>query len=216
MVVPKYIFRKLVEIAMLLVPRRAPRILKNLMEYANWCINARGFAMVGQSCYLRSPASIYNPICMTLGCGVTAESGLIMEAFLAFQDQVFRPNIVIGDGVSFGYQCHIACINKVSIGNEVLIASRVFISDHSHGELNESELALSPVRRPLVSKGPVHIGSRVWIGEGVCILSGVTIGDNSIIGANSVVTHDVPANAIYAGVPAKLIKQVYKRGDEMQ
>ena len=52
----------------------------------------------------------------------------------------------------------------------------------------------------------VTIGNDVWIGGNVTILPGVTIGDNCTIGAGSVVTHDIPANSIAAGNPAKVIK----------
>ncbi len=211
----RYVVRKLVAFAMSLVPLRVPRIFSNLIEYAAWCINARSFASIGRECYVRAPARIYNPDQMTLGSAVTAEPGLVMEAFVVFQGETFRPRIVIGDRVSFGYHCHVGCIDEVNIGNDVLIASRVFISDHSHGGAQASDLSLPPARRPLVSKGPVRIGSRVWIGEGVCILSGVTIGDNSIIGANSVVTHDVPPNTVYAGAPARLLKQLDKQSVEV-
>jgi len=215
MALPRHFVRILVAAMVSLVPARVPRMLGNLKGYAAWCINARGFASIGRGCYLRAPARIYNPDHMTLGSAVTAEPGLILEAFSSFQGGTFRPRIVIGDRVSFGYHCHVGCIDEVNIGNDVLIASRVFISDHSHGGAQASDLSLPPARRPLVSKGPVRIGSRVWIGEGVCILSGVTIGDNSIIGANSVVTHDVPPNTVYAGAPARLLKQLDKQSVEV-
>ena len=53
---------------------------------------------------------------------------------------------------------------------------------------------------------PIIIGENVWIGSNVRICKGVTIGDNSVIAACSVVTKDVPANAIAAGNPAKIVK----------
>ncbi|MBQ5379215.1 MAG: maltose O-acetyltransferase, partial [Paludibacteraceae bacterium] len=60
----------------------------------------------------------------------------------------------------------------------------------------------------------VSIGDNVWIGGNVTILPGVrignnvTIGDNCTIGAGSVVTHDIPANSIAVGNPAKVIKTI--------
>lgn len=47
-----------------------------------------------------------------------------------------------------------------------------------------------------------------WLVAGVTVCPGVTIGENSVIGAGSVVTKDVPDNTVYAGVPAKFIKNI--------
>ena len=55
---------------------------------------------------------------------------------------------------------------------------------------------------------PVSIGNNVWIGGAVTILPGVTVGDNCTIGAGSVVTHDIPANCIVAGNPARVVKTI--------
>jgi acetyltransferase-like isoleucine patch superfamily enzyme len=57
------------------------------------------------------------------------------------------------------------------------------------------------------SKGHVVIGNDVWIGADALILSGVTIGDGAIVGAGSVVTKSIPAYSIFAGNPAKQIRQ---------
>jgi acetyltransferase-like isoleucine patch superfamily enzyme len=58
----------------------------------------------------------------------------------------------------------------------------------------------------IVTKGDVTIGNDVWIGTNATVLSGVTIMDGSVIAANSVVTKDVPAYAVVAGNPAKVVK----------
>lgn len=56
---------------------------------------------------------------------------------------------------------------------------------------------------------PVVIGKNAWIGAcATIIMPGITIGENAVIGGGSVVTHDIPANAIAAGVPAKVIRMV--------
>ena len=66
----------------------------------------------------------------------------------------------------------------------------------------------APSQRRVTVSRPIVIGRNVWLGAGVIVLPGVTIGENSIIGAGSVVNHDIPANVIAAGSPAKVIKPV--------
>lgn len=125
--------------------------------------------------------------------------------------EVFKNNysdatIVIGKNVQINDNVHIACVQKVELGDDTLIASRVFITDHDHGSFEDKEdLQKVPSKRKLISS-PVHIGKRVWIGEGVNILKGVKITDNCIIASNSVVTKNCDEPGIYGGVPAKKIK----------
>lgn len=118
-------------------------------------------------------------------------------------------SLFIGKNCQINDSVHIVARNKVVIKDNVLIASRVFITDLNHGGYNSS-IQSKPdeivSNRDLFSN-PVVIGDNVWLGEGVAVLPGVTIGDNTIVGANSVVTKDLDANSIYAGNPATLIKR---------
>lgn len=118
--------------------------------------------------------------------------------------------LLIGNNCKMGDNVHIVASDKVVIGNDCLIASKIFISDTSHGNYSENSNAsapnIPPDKRALYSK-TVSIGNNVWIGENVCILLGANIGDGCIIGANSVVNKDIPENCIVAGVPAKVIKK---------
>jgi lipopolysaccharide O-acetyltransferase len=129
----------------------------------------------------------------------------------AFPEQVTSGVILqIGRNVQINDSVHITAIESVKIHDHVLIASKVFISDHNHGYYGQgypnSTPESIPAERALFS-GPVVIEECVWIGEGVAILPGVTIGSGSIIGANSVVCHSIPSHCIAVGVPARVIKR---------
>ncbi|MFV0194100.1 hypothetical protein OBJ93_01335 [Empedobacter falsenii] len=101
-------------------------------------------------------------------------------------------------------------MEKVKIGNNVLFASKIYISDCSHGSYAGDEYDSNPKtiphNRPLYSKS-VEIKDNVWLGEFVSVLPGVTIGEGTIVGANSVVSKSLPANVIAVGSPAKPIKK---------
>lgn len=143
-----------------------------------------------------------------IGVHFRSMSGLRLEAYDEYKGQRFSPRITIGDHFQAGQNCHIGAINNIEIGNNVLLASKVCIIDHSHGDISRESLLISPEERKLVSKGKIVIGNNVWIGDGVVILSGVSIGNNAIIGANAVVTKDIPDNAVAVGIPAKVIKKI--------
>jgi len=172
-----------------------------------WYAARRLFGSVGKGSRIEAPFHIQNARNVTLGVNFSARARFILETIEEYQGERFMPKVIIGDNVSFYYDCHVGCINRIEIGNNVLLGSRVYIADHFHGDTSGKYLDKAPVLRKLVSKGPVIIGNNVWIGEGVAIMPGVTIGENAIIGANSVVTKDVPRNCVAAGIPAVVIKQ---------
>jgi acetyltransferase-like isoleucine patch superfamily enzyme len=110
--------------------------------------------------------------------------------------------VSIGAKTVMGQECTISAYQQVRIGRECVIADRVMFIDFDHGVVEVER----PIRLQGIYKRDVDIGNNVWIGYGACILRGVTVGDNAIIGTNSVVTKDVPANAVVAGLPAKVIR----------
>lgn len=117
----------------------------------------------------------------------------------------------IGKNCRIGDNVHIVASEKVIIGDNLLCASKVFISDTSHGNYADPTSLPSnpdepPTDRELHSK-PVSIGNNVWIGENVVILGGTHIGDSCIIGSNAVVTGELPDYCIAVGSPAKPIKK---------
>lgn len=115
-----------------------------------------------------------------------------------------RLGLIVGNNFSSTSRCRITCAHKITIGNHVLLAPEVFITDHNHGMTPSSidDYASQPL---LV--GSVVIEDNVWIGQRACILPGVTIGKFSIIGANSVVTKDIPPYSLAVGAPARVIKE---------
>src|SRR3954449_5239974 len=110
--------------------------------------------------------------------------------------------VSIGAKTVLGQECTISAYQHVSIGRECVIADRVMLIDFDHGVVEVDR----PVRLQGIYKRDVRVGNNVWIGYGACILRGVTVGDNAIIGTSAVVTKDVPANAVVAGVPARVIR----------
>jgi acetyltransferase-like isoleucine patch superfamily enzyme len=110
--------------------------------------------------------------------------------------------ISIGAKTVLGQECTISAYQHVSIGRECVIADRVMLIDFDHGVVDVEV----PIRLQGIYKRDVNVGNNVWIGYGASILRGVTVGDNAIIGTSAVVTKDVPANAVVAGVPARVIR----------
>lgn len=159
-----------------------------------------------------SPSLVYMGLNnVSVGKNFRAGERLKLRTFDSWGTLKYTPQIIIGDNVNIETDCHISAINKVSIGNNVLMASFVYISDHSHGNVNEmceEALFSPPLERPLYSKGPIIIEDNVWLGEKVSVMPGVHIGRGAIIGANSVVTKDIPAYAVAVGAPAKVIKML--------
>lgn len=142
---------------------------------------------------------------ISIGNGFYTGINLRIEALNTINHEKFSPNLKIGNNVSVGDYCHIACVNSVIIGDNTLMGSKVFISDHLHGSVTATENDIPPAARSISFK-PVSIGRNVWIGDNVSVLPGVNIGNNVIVGANAVVTHSFPDNSVIAGCPARIIK----------
>ena len=157
--------------------------------------------------------------CSTLGpdpsvCGVEhisigdrfiARKGFRIETISHLNDKT--PELIIGDNVTFEDWCHVGCAERITIGSGTMCASKVFITDHYHGDISRNDIDVPPGKRSIHSK-PISIGRNVWIGDNVSIMPGVTLGDNIIVGANAVVTHSFPENVVIAGCPAKIIKRL--------
>ena len=110
--------------------------------------------------------------------------------------------VEIGAKTVLGQECTISAYSLVRIGEQCVIADRAMFIDFDHGVVEVER----PIRLQGIYTREVEVGSNVWIGYGACILRGVRVGDNSIVGTNAVVTKDVPANAVVAGIPARILR----------
>jgi acetyltransferase-like isoleucine patch superfamily enzyme len=110
--------------------------------------------------------------------------------------------VAIGPKTVIGQEVTISAYQRVEIGAECVIADRAMFIDFDHVVTDPER----PIRLQGIYKRDVVVGSNVWIGYGAQILRGVTVGDNAIIGAGAVVTRDIPANAVVAGAPARVIR----------
>jgi acetyltransferase-like isoleucine patch superfamily enzyme len=110
-------------------------------------------------------------------------------------------DIDIADGVNIGFNCEVFSASRVAIGRDTLLAAYCYVIGGDHDFSDPRAAVLAQGRRSL----GVTIGAGAWLGAGVKVLDGVTLGDRAIVGAGAVVREAVPAGAIAAGVPARIV-----------
>jgi acetyltransferase-like isoleucine patch superfamily enzyme len=103
---------------------------------------------------------------------------------------------LVGD-VGFGSEPYL-----VKLGNHVSITTSNFITHDGGVWVFRDKYPLIDVISPIV------VGNNVFIGANCTIMPGVVIGDNVIVGAGSIVTKNLESNAIYAGIPARFVKNI--------
>lgn len=111
-------------------------------------------------------------------------------------------NIYLGDHVFLNVLCNILDCNQVRIGNHVMIGPSVQIYTAAHALQAEERNQGWEIAKSIV------IEDNVWLGGAAILLPGVRIGCNAVVGAGAVVSHDVPANTVVAGNPARVIREI--------
>ena len=126
-----------------------------------------------------------------------------IEGIDRYNNIIYTPQIVIGDGVSIQQNIHLTCASSIIIGKNTAIAANVTITDIDHPYI---DIDIPIERQDLIVKN-VSIGEDCKIYNGAVILQGVKIGRHCVVGANSVVIKDIPDFCVVVGAPAKIVRR---------
>jgi len=159
------------------------------------------FAAFGPYSELARPTlSVENPAAIHIGAFVKIASHAVLEALVPGNGVSLR----IEDAAYIGHFTRITAVGEVVIGEEAMLADRVYVSDTNHVYEDVSQ----PIKRQGLRDGRrVEIGRGAWVGIGAVIVGNVRIGDGAVVGANAVVTQDVPDFTVVAGNPAQVVRQ---------
>lgn len=170
---------------------------------------------------LESPAELWRKALlrlrgMRIGTGTRMPRALIpwphqvrLGAHCTLQPDIFfnfshywtpGPSMIFGDRVFIGLGCEFNIRDRITVGDDCLIASGCTFVDSNHGRDASASMNAQPLQT-----APITLGRNVWIGAQCVVLKGVHIGDHAVIGAGSVVTRSIPAGETWAGVPARCI-----------
>lgn len=168
----------------------------------------RQFAAAGRNVSIGEGFRAYGPKHIRVGDDVVLSNRVVLRAATEYRwtepPQAFSPELVLRRGCFINNGTEIACIGRVEIGENVLIAVNCFISDNTHAYEDPD---ISVKQQPMRSSGPLTVGEGTWIGANCCVVGGLAIGRHCVIGANSVVTADLPDYAIAVGAPARIVKR---------
>lgn len=162
--------------------------------------NRKRFRFFGNDIIIEPPKAIDGIENMEIYSGVRIASDAWLVAIPMLGGECVMK---IGEGTIIGHYNHIFATKGIEIGNHVITADKVYISDNSH---SYEDISIPVLKQTIKQLGKVSIGDDSWLGENVCVL-GSKIGKHCVIGANSVVTHDIPDYSVAIGAPAKVIKR---------
>ncbi|HEV7753750.1 MAG TPA: acyltransferase [Baekduia sp.] len=172
------------------------RYARLMVRLAWWKLRLRGRLQ------LDGIAFIGPGVTLEVGKGATLRLGRWSWLGHGCKIRVHEGECSIGAKTVLGQECTISAFQHVSVGRECILADRVMLIDFDHGVTEVDR----PIREQGIYKRDVRVGHNVWVGYGACFLRGATVGDNCVIGTNTVVTKDLPADAVVAGAPARVLR----------
>lgn len=173
------------------------RVVQNRIRFLQWLVGRPFFSFF-------SLYKIRNWVykrCFPMG-----EHCIVLERVSIQQLHYLGGEISVGDNVLIQRDVVLDYSGGLEIGSGVVISHGSYVLSHGHG------LESSGHRCGRAVPARTKIGSGAWIGAKAIVLGGVSIGEGSVVGAGSIVTKDVPPNQVWAGNPAKFIRNVDKEG----
>ena len=137
------------------------------------------------------------------GCRIELADGVVIDSFVKIKPAGGAGDVTIGQNSVVNSGCVIYTGNGVRIGANVAIAANCTFAAANHEFRDPERLIMEQGFKP--SKGGIVVEDDVWIGANATLLDGAVVRRGAIVGAGAVVRSEVPAYAIAAGVPARVI-----------
>jgi acetyltransferase-like isoleucine patch superfamily enzyme len=154
------------------------------------------FRRIGKDCVLEAGVLVFHPENIELGDNVYVGHHAILKGY-------YKNLLSIGDRSWIGQQSFLHSAGGLTIGRDVGIGPGVRILTSFHAEAGRSV----PIVKSPIELAPVVIEDGADLGVASVILPGVRVGAGAQVGAGAVVTEDVPAYAVAAGVPARVLRE---------
>ena len=172
-----------------------PSVEWHIGRLTSQALYRRAFGSFGPDSIIVRPRILRGVDRIHIGHGVAVYAGAWLQC------EAGGGPIEIGDESYLGHDVHLHAIDPLTIGVGCVLADGVLVATTDHLSSDDPT-----GRGGSRGTGPVIVGNRVLIGQRAVVLGGVTIGDGATIGAGAVVTKDVPAGAVAAGVPARIVE----------
>ena len=172
---------------------------RNHLNYSKWVYVKRILWTFGKFFFRNSPRIAFgyrNTILRLFGAKIGKHVHIYSSTVIWFPW-----NLEIGDWSAIGEETLIYNLGKVTIGEKATVSHRVHVCAGTH---DYTDPAL-PLLRP-----EIRIGNQTWICANTFIGPDIEIGEGAVIGAGTVMVKDAEPWGVYAGNPAKYIKQVPK------
>lgn len=172
-----------------------PREITAYRSHGSGVFSPQDFAILGENVIFEAGVMVFHPQNIRLGNNVYVGHQTILKGY-------HKNDMVIGENTWIGQQCFFHSAGGITIGRNVGIGPGVKILTSHH----EEEGIEFPILASRLAVAAVTIEDDCDLGVGAIVLPGVHIGRGVQVGAGAVVTKDIPAYAVVAGVPARVLR----------